>query len=618
MPKLDEFFAPLGLKNIFVFLAFVSSCEIIGFALTRTFIKKTPEFLRGAIWLLGFGLVIFLYFLFHFFRTFAFPTIAICLVILLMPSFYVYLKEKGWKTLFLFLRHNFLPFLLLLPIIPLVFIKCSLPPHIWDEMAYHYISPYTLYHEKIWNFGTGVFSNFPRLMETGFIALFSLTKTYANARLLHFSIFVTSLIVIYSFLKENFGRLTALLYFLLMAYHGENLLLRATSGYVDVGAASLTIIGLFCFLSFLFGGKIETIIAGFAFLGMAAGIKYSTLIPLFSSGTLILFLMFKRNLFNNKYLNSYLVGLILFILLGGYWYIKNFIHTGNPIYPLLNSFFSCHFAICPSIVPAWTDPFSLSRAKNILLQVLGGNEFLSIIFLSSIPLSFFHPEKKVRKIAYFVGMMIIIELLLVPHFFRYESRFFYHWQFLSILFLVLPTALIKINRKIYLIFTLFLVFFTIKNSVTLIDKFYEEEKEPTRGIEIQYALGRINIIRWIKEKFPRMQDVIFWCDQNLEVRDLIVFDPSLIWFSSEGLFRIFMTNCNLVYITSKRQALLAATTKNRWVASLQFCNPEIEGSITEGTENIEEYLGKINNKIICESEMVLTGLYKFPKRKIEN
>jgi hypothetical protein len=625
MFKLSDFFAPLGIVNIFIFLAFIACCEIIGFALAKTFIKKTPDFSRGAIWLLGLGLIVFIYFLSHFFLSFAFPTIVICLVIPLVPSINIYLKEKGWRSLFLFLRQNFLPLLLLLPIIPLIFIKSSLPPCTWDEMAYHYISPYTLYHEQIWDFGTGTFTNFPRLLETGFIALFSLTKTYAVARLLHFSVFITALITGYKFLKDYLGHIAALLFFALLIYHGENLVFQATSGYVDVGAASLVIIGLFCFLSFLLGEKIETIIAGFAFLGMAVGVKYSALIPLFSSGTVILFLMLKKKMFNKKYLNSYLIGLLLFILLGGYWYIKNFIHTGNPIYPFFSSFFSCRFAICPPTSPAWTDPFSLSHAKSILLKVLGGNKLLVMIFLLSIPFSLFHSERRIRKIIFFVIIMSSMEILLAASSFKYEPRFFYHWQFLSVLLVALPTTSLvdykNLLKKFYLFFTIFLIIFTIYNSAILITDLYKDEREPGRKTEIQYALREININQWIENKFTKMREVIFWCDQNQKIEDLVVLDPDLIWSSYEGLMRVFMINCKIKGIDiddiSANEVVVFLRKRGEffWIASLNECLSKLPRGENQGEEREVKYLRQVNNDIICNSEKVLPGLYKFPNKQ---
>jgi len=437
MIKLSDFFSPLGVINISIFFSFIACCEIIGFSLAKTFIKKIPEFLRGAIWLLGLGLIVFFYFLSHFFLPFSFPTIIISLGILLIPSIKIYLEEKGWQSLFLFLRWSRLPFVLLLPILPLVFIKCSLPPYTWDEMAYHYISPYILYHEQVWRFGSSFAENLPRLLETAYIALFSLAKTYTTARLLHLSIFITALMVVYKFLKDNFGQIPALVYFILSAYHSEDLFFQATIGYIDVGTSSLIIIGVICLISFLLKNEIEFLIFGAAFWGMAAGAKYSALTPMVVYLLMVLVIFFKRRLWKREYLKNYLLAILFFIILGGYWYFKNVIYKGNPFYPFLFEGEIGRYS--KGVVFAWwTTPFSLANASSILLEVLSESRYLVFFLLLSVPLSFLHSEKTVRKLALILVVGFCLEVLIAAQVSNYEPRFFYHWQFLTILLMVLP------------------------------------------------------------------------------------------------------------------------------------------------------------------------------------
>ena len=441
MLKLSDFFAPLGIENISILLAFIACCEVIGFSLAKVFIKKIPDFLRGAIWLLGLGLTVFLYFLSHFFIPFAFPAVVICIGILLIPSIRIYLKEKGWRSLASCFKGVSFPILLLLPAIPLIFIKSSLPPYVWDEMAYHYISPYALYYQRVWTFGSGFMENLPRLLETAFIAVFSLTKTYAVARLLHFSIFVTALLTVYKFIKDNLGKLPATLFFILVAYHGETFLIRSTFGYVDVAAASFATLGIICLVSFLFKNNFEILSLSAAFWGMAVGTKYFSLTPFLVFLLICSVLIFRRKLLGKKYLKMYILAALLFFIMGGYWYLKNFIHTGNPIYPIFTSLFGCRFPDCPTIsVSDWTMPFSLDNARQILDRIFASDKLLKILFSLSLPLSFFHPEKKVRKIFYLLVSVVLSEFFIIRLISGYDSRYFYHWQFLSIFLIVLPTT----------------------------------------------------------------------------------------------------------------------------------------------------------------------------------
>lgn len=615
MIKLSDFFAPLGLINLTVFFAFLASCEIIGFSLARVFIKKIPDFLRGAIWILGLGLVIFLYFLSHFFVPFAFPTIVFCLLIPLFPSIRIYLRKRGWQTIIPFLRKSIFPLVLFLPLLPWVFIKGSLPPYSWDEMAYHYISPASLYFERGWWAGVGFHENLPRFLETAYIALFSLTKTFAVARLLHLSVFIAGLLVIYHFLKNQLGQLASIIFFALILFYGENLLFKATLGYIDVGTASLAMIGIICFLDFFLERKSGVLIIGLAFWGLAAGAKYSSLIPLASCSLIILSIIIKERLFQREYLKAYFVGFFLFLLLGGYWYLKNLVYTLNPIYPF---FFKCQLERCYQLTSIGNISFSFSNIKPIFLSVLGGSHFLLGFFLISLSFILFSFKKSKKKIFYFLGLMIVLETFFARHLFKFSPRFFYHWSFLSMILVVLPISRLSdykgIIRKFFLAFTVLLIIFTIYNSTAFIIRFYKEMFKPGGRIEIQYALRKLSIYQWVEKKIPKTKEVVFWCDEQLEKKELVVFDPSLTWYSYDGLFNVFLTNCKTTYISLLEEAEPYLKMKDLWVVSLEGCNPELRVEIPDSVEPrkvVRYQLKDLNNQIVCRSEKVGPALYRF-------
>lgn len=444
MLHLTDYFSVLNYSNLLIFILFIFCCDVIGFAISIILIKEIPSFLRGAIWLLGLGLVVFLYFLAHFFIPFSYPTLLYILFILFIPSIYFFIKNKGWISLFDFLKHNYFPFLFVLLILPKIMILSSLPPYRWDEMAYHYISPYTLNFEKVWNFGNGFYSNLPRLLETAFIGLFSLTKTYSVARFLQFSIFIASLLTAYSFLKKYFGFLVGATFFLLVLFHPVDLLTQSTWGYIDVGTISFALIAFIMFLSYIFSHKNIDLIYSFAFWGLAIATKYSALSQLLSFIIILFILFFKnKNLLVNN-IKGMIIGLFLFITLGGYWYVKNLIYTGNPIYPLL---FGCRFDSCYDLSFAWTIPFTFSNIPKIWL-IIFPNIFYQVVFLLSIPLLVFNISSKIKKLFIIVLSYFIIEFLLIRNISGYEIRYFYHWQILSVFLISL--SLTNLNKnKIY-------------------------------------------------------------------------------------------------------------------------------------------------------------------------
>lgn len=63
-------------------------------------------------------------------------------------------------------------------------------------------------------------------------------------------------------------------------------------------------------------------------LGLLIGVKYSGLIY-----AVALFLLFRKDLFGKNYLKNFFLFVVPVIFTGGIWYIRNYILTGNPIYP---------------------------------------------------------------------------------------------------------------------------------------------------------------------------------------------------------------------------------------------------------------------------------------------
>lgn len=426
------------MSNLFILFLFTVCCEIIGHRVATLFIGKIPHFLRGTTWLLGLGIVVFFYFLSHFFFPYSFPTIFYILLFLVIPSIRNYFKTKGPNTLVVFIKKNILPLIVILVMLPQVFVKASQPPYVWDEMAYHYISPYSLNFEKTWDMGSSLTQNLPRLLDTAYISLFSLTKTYSVARILQFSIFATFLISAHSFLKQKFGAILAIAYFLLTFFYGGNFILWSTFGYVDVGTMAFVMIGFFSFLDYLFERNMNSLQFSFAFLGMAVGVKYSALTQFIVILIISSYLVFKNRRKHSKILRNFLVTGGLFLILGGYWYIKNLMTTGNPIYPFL---FGCRFNVCETLSLGYTLPFTISNILAIFSQIFNKSSFLPVMFIVSSALILILALRKIRLMVIIIFLFVAMEIILVRDISGFEARYFFHWQALAILVIVAPLSI---------------------------------------------------------------------------------------------------------------------------------------------------------------------------------
>jgi len=173
----------------------------------------------------------------------------------------------------------------------------------------------------------------------------------------------------------------------------------------------------------------------------------------------------------------------------------------------------------------------------------------------------------------------------------------------------------KFLRILNLLFALFLLLFAVQRSIVFVSNLYKEEvTAEERQKEIQYATREMNIYLWVEKWFPKMKEVVFWCDRNAEAEELYVFDPFLTWLSYEGLFRSYMTNCKLSYVATKEQALefIQNKKKFKWIASYNECDPALPApsdkvSLFETTD----YLKVLNNFFVCNSKSVVPGLFEF-------
>lgn len=435
MLNIYDFFSPLNIVNISVLVLSIIYCDIVGYWISRFFIGELKPFLRGSVWLLGLGLVVFIYFLSHYFVSYSSPLILLLLLILVILPMKFFFKEKAYLSLFLFLKSNIYPIIIVVLILPIIFIKASQPPYVWDEMAYHFISPYMVNYEKVWNTGTSFYMNLPRLMDTAYISLFSLTNTYSVSRLLSFSVFTTFLLMGYSFLKQKFGFGLAIVFFVLTYFYPENYLLWSTFGYIDIGTTSFVMIGFFLLLDYLYDKTFSSLQYALAFFGMALGSKYSAVTQFLAFIIISVVLMFIRKDFSAAKNKKILIGFTLFLFLGGYWYVKNFILTGNPIYPIL---FGCKFSVCENIDFSYTFPFTISSLPIISSRIFLNNLFLPVLSVTSIVVSLTLGSDKIKKMVLTILCFTAIEILLLKNISGFEGRYFYHWQVFAVLIIVAP------------------------------------------------------------------------------------------------------------------------------------------------------------------------------------
>jgi len=620
--QLSDYFATLNPYNLSIFLLSFIIFDAVGVNVA-CFIKL-GKYLRYVYWIFGLALFIFIWFILHFFIPFWPVYVWVSLIIFGLISLPLYLKNKGPLTLF----QAFYRFPYPLLIIPLIFkpffFLINAPPFYADEMAYHFYSPAQLMSETDWSFwpasgSPSLYHMMPKTLNTAFIIMFSMTKTYATARLLHFLLVFSSFYAIAVYFREKIGRLPALVFTFLMPFLTASTFLAASTwGYVDAGAAILAVLVLITMTDFVSKPDKSKLLVSAIVLGLAVSMKNTTIAFLgsVSAVSIILFFVIYRHqvrkmIIKRKTLLIILLTLLIFIIFGGYWYLKNFLITGNPIYPF---FFPCwHGWSCGagrSFFQAWAmaiDKEHFSLIKNILFQ---NNNLLFYLTMTSVVLGFFSgliaKNKIIKCLIFIISWSVILEIIISKNITGFVLRYYYHWFLIIPILLSLPFGIFSKFKKIpKLVLTIYfiysLVFIYIAGSTVRgnFKRIYEGDFVP--GYIRNYAMHRITLSEWLDYHFPKLSVLVKWCGEKRPPQEVVVLDPALTWFSYEGLMRVFMVNCQIVGGSDKTKFILVSETP---------CTSGQPYPTDDKSSGIQER-HQINQKYVCGGKEIEKYLYEY-------
>lgn len=626
--QLTDFFAPISIYNVSIFILAFTVFDAIGIKISSKIMG--PLYLRPIFWIFGLAIFVFVWFILHFFLPF-WPvyvwTSLIFFGLLFLPG---YLKNKRYQSLLkAFVSFPF-PFIFLLIGAKPLFFLLSAPPYWTDELAYHFYSPSQLFTETAWPFldGLGLYNMVPRFLNTSYTLMFSLSKTYVTARILHLHLVFSAIYAISLFIKKRINSYAAVFYSFFALLSSSYFLYQSTLGYVDAGAAIFANLFLVVVADFLYERKRELLTSAAIILGLVIGIKY-TILAFLGSVIVIAFIIiiisgqFKRSLFSNS-----LTAIIFAIIFGGYWYIKNIILTGNPIFPFL---FKCFRAIqCGTgydFFASWSTPldgYHFEFIRNVIFQ--NNLRFLSVtvaFLLFSIVISFVLKLRQLKLLSLLIPSAVLMEILISKNISGFELRYFFHWVLLIPLILVLPFGILSkttlFSKKFQLMISviLTLLLFSTAGLVALqnIKRLYEPDFVP--GFVRNYAMGRTDILKWIDYYAPQTNEIIKWCGENRPMQNLLVIDPSLIWSGYE--LRAFMINCNLNIIGPETNTVIDTYAKelrtkynNSYLVSLNRCG-SVKPELTFDASKELLAMHELNMKIVCSSGEISKNLYLIKK-----
>lgn len=559
---LTDYFSPLTIPLLVFTMALFFFFDCLGNIINRIIVKADSTY-RPVYWIFGLGSFVLLWFVLHFFLAFdsrlIWITILLPLVIIVKP----YLKGKGPTGLLQFYKTNPVLVIILLIVLPALLIKGSLPPYLTDEVRYHFLSPFQLLNQQTWSFGTNseLYTYIPKTIDTFFSLVFGLTKTYAPARLFHYLIFFSEIAAIVAIVKKHFGGIVATLFGSMSLFLMKDVLIIATSGYTDYSVAGATALAVFALLDALLSRNIQTLLAVAAFSGFALGNKYTPLATFgaFSVSALGYFAIsrkrFYRKIFPSK---TIIVFLLVLFLSGGYWYLNNFIFTGNPIYPFL---LPCKLSVCISTAgffDGWTVPIRLANLPEISSQLLQ-HGMLVVFLIVSLFLIIVKAGKKEKMALLFLTAGVVIDLVATSFMSGFLLRYYLYLQIPLLFLIALPAGSKGLYRLILSLVVVYIVGSSLFN--------YYNPWRYLSPQEINYARQKTNLYQWINDRHTQNKDIIKFCADH-GPQTLYILDQN-IWHASSGEQFMSIFNINCVYASHPENL-----AKEFWFASTRACAEE--------------------------------------------
>lgn len=293
---------------------------------------------------LGFGLLSLLTLALGICNLLYFNCFLIVFIGLSLPVFYVLIhriikKSVTFQPLSSYLSRSTIFWLILILFLALVQLNIALlPPYEYDALEYHFGAPdYYLQQHQITYVPGNVYANFPANTEM----LYTLGMVFNNditGKLFHFYFGLLTALGLFALGKklwsETAGAISALIFLGLPIVF--QILYQAN---IDLALAGYSLLAFFAVINWAKDKQRSDLLLAGIFIGLGLGCKYTAMltiaIPIFILVLVSLFIIPQSIIRNPKSSVWYLVlGTFLSILP---WCIKNYIYTGNPVFPLFYS-----------------------------------------------------------------------------------------------------------------------------------------------------------------------------------------------------------------------------------------------------------------------------------------
>ncbi len=286
------------------------------------------------------------------------------------------------------------------------------PPISRDALIHHLAIPKLwLTHGGFYEIPWANFSYYPMNIDLLYlIPLYS--KNDIVPKFIHFAFGLGIGLLVYNYLKNKLGKNWGLLGFLIFL-STPIIVHLSTTAYVDLGMTFFTTASILAFIKWRDGNYKDTkwLLISAVCMGLAAGSKYNAMIAWLFLNLMMIF-YYSRDTENGlPALKSGAVFFAIALLIVSPWFIKNYIQTGNPIYPLFDSFFKALYhagdgsgGLAVTAKNNWASNIFQRR------EVFFSEGFLETLF---IPIRMFFQGKD-GSVQYFDGVLNPILITMLP------------------------------------------------------------------------------------------------------------------------------------------------------------------------------------------------------------
>ncbi len=315
------------------------------------------------------------------------------------------MSEKDWnsRTATFFLYVTILGFVITEILLNLT------PPVSRDALIHHLALP------KLWLLNGGFyetpwseFSYYPMNIDLLYLVFLYFHNDIAP-KFIHFLFGLGTGLLVYTYLKNRFGKNWGLLGFLIF-FSTPVVVNLSTTAYVDLGMTFFTTASILACVRWRDGGysNAKWLVLSAVCMGLAAGSKYNAVIAWFFLNLMVIFYYSRDRGRGLPALKSGVVFFVIALFVVSPWYIKNYILTAYPVYPLFDAFFQALHHTGDSLVGAVgnNEPSGIFRRREMLF----GEGFLETIL---VPIRIFFQGKD-GSAQYFDGVLNPILVVMLP------------------------------------------------------------------------------------------------------------------------------------------------------------------------------------------------------------